>query len=50
MYYVEYELKDGTGIFKSGPFESHRSAEAFVVAFVNRHQVMWIHIVEKLED
>lgn len=48
MYYVEYHLKESkNGDNRSGPFTTRNAAEAFVIAFVNRNQVLWINIVEE---
>ena len=49
MYYVEYQLKESLpfNTNRSGPFEEYRTAEAFVIAFVNRNQVLWIRIIEQ---
>ena len=47
MYYVSYRIKGEGCDQHSGPFEERKTAEAFVIAFVNRNQVLWIHIDEE---
>lgn len=49
-YWVSYVIKQHPGLKESGPFSDRKTAEAFVVAFVNRTQVEWINIVEKEMD
>lgn len=50
MYYVKYRLKQAACNETSGPFEERKTAEAFVIAFVNRVQVEWITIEATPEE